>query len=169
MESQKYWQSSINIDGEQGFPLKVFFLISTITLPRSYLINSRNLGLMSESLTFDISCSFFSSSTGRINMKQSRSLKKLISSFLMLFLRMTKSELPFWSFKAFYKYSWGVIFLPFSSSSLKAKSLTNHKNVGKQFKISCLSFYEPFWSILLKLIIKLRFWTAFSSILPTLL
>lgn len=27
MELQKYWQSSTNIAGEQGFPLKDFFLI----------------------------------------------------------------------------------------------------------------------------------------------
>ena len=147
----------MNIVGEHGFPLNVFFLISLITFDLNSLINSKNLGLIYESLTLDISWSFFSSSTGRINMKQSLSLKKLMSSFLMLFFLITMSDVPFWSFRAFYRYYWGLIFLPFSSSSLRAKSLTSHIKVGKQFRMSCLSDSDPFCSILLKLMIKLRF------------
>ena len=104
IDSQKYWQSSMNIVGEQGFPLKVFFLMSLVTFPLSSVMSSKNLGLIYESLTFDISWSFFSSSTGRISMKQSLSLKKLISSFLMLFFLVTKSEVPFCSLSAFSRY-----------------------------------------------------------------
>jgi hypothetical protein len=84
--------------------LKVFFLMSLVTFPFSSVMSSKNLGLIYESLTFDISWSFFSSSTGRISMKQSLSLKKLISSFLMLFFLVTKSEVPFCSLSAFSRY-----------------------------------------------------------------
>lgn len=132
-------------------------------------MSSKNLGLIYESFSLDISCNFASSSTGRTKVKQSLSLKKVVSSFLILFLRCACSFVPFWGLNAFYKYSWGLIGNPFSSTSLRAKSLTSQSRLGKHYIIVCLSLSSPFCNNLLKLIIKLKLWTAFSSILPTLL
>lgn len=101
IELQKNWQSSTNIAGEHGFPLKVFFLMFKKTLDLSSFISSKNLGRISLSLTSDIFCSFFSSSTGRMSMKQSLSLKKLVNSFRMPFFLTTISLDPFCSFRAF--------------------------------------------------------------------
>ena len=131
IEVQKCWQSSTNIEGEQGFPLKVFFFTCLNIFIFSSLISSINLGLRSESRTFAMFWSFASSSTGLIRVKQSLSLKKLVSSFRMLFFLIARSDVPFWGFKAFYKYSWGEITIPFSSTNLSAKSLTSHRKLGK--------------------------------------
>lgn len=154
--SQKYWHISMNMEGEQGFPLKVFLLIWLNILVFNSATIVKNSGLKSESLSSESFWRSFSSLVGRINIEQSLSLKKLISSFLILFFLTTISELPVWNFKAFSRYYFGKIVFPSRSSNLKAKSLTSHKKLGKQLKISSMSFEFPFWRSLLKLMIKLR-------------
>lgn len=112
-DRQKCWHSYTNIAGEQGLPLKVFLFDWLKILVRRSFINSTNLGLNYESFNFDISWSLDSSSTGRIKVKQSLSLKNVVSSFLILFLRNAKSEPPFWGLSAFYKYYCWLIGCPF--------------------------------------------------------
>jgi hypothetical protein len=96
-------------------------------------------------------------------------LKKAVNYLRILFFRIANSELPFWARKELYRYSYWLIEQPFSSTNLKAKSLTSHNKLGKHSTIVCLFYSFPFWSNLLKFIIKLKLWIAFSSILPTLL
>ena len=159
----------MNMLGEQGLPLNIFFLTARSTLERSWDTSSINLGLSSVSANWDISLSLASSSTGLTRVKQSLFLKKLTSSFLMLFFLLTKSELPFCCLRAFYRYSWGDMVLPSASSRRRAKSLSSHRKLGKQFITVDAYFSPPFCSILLKLMTRLKLCTARSSIFPRLL
>ena len=84
--------------------------------------------LSSISLSFYNSYSF---SRGRTIVWQSLSLKKCFSIFLNRFLDSADSFIPFDSFKAFSKYSLAVIEFPYVSTRFNEKSLTIHKNAGK--------------------------------------
>jgi hypothetical protein len=85
----------MNIAGEHGFPLKVFRLAAQKILILSSLVSSTNLGRNYESDSLEMSCNFSSSSTGRIRVKQSLSLKKAVNYFRILFFLTANSELPF--------------------------------------------------------------------------
>ena len=63
--------------------------------------------------------------------KQSLSLKKSVISRLILFLFITASEVPFFSLSAFSKYYFAVIGFFSSSTSLREKSRTTHRKLGK--------------------------------------
>ena len=73
-------------------------------------------------------------------MKQSRSLKNKDISRLILFLFITASDVPLFSFSAFYKYCLAVIGFLSLSTSLREKSLTTHRKFGKYLAISSGSF-----------------------------
>lgn len=75
----------MNMEGEQGLPLNIFRLTWPKTFVLSWPTNCKNYGLKSESLSVANFWSLLSSLVGRMSIKQSLSLKKLTSSFLMLF------------------------------------------------------------------------------------
>lgn len=75
-------------------PLNVFLLICPNILDLSSDTRVKNSGRRSPSLSSDSFWRSFSYLVGLISMKQSLSLKKLISSFLILFFLTTTSELP---------------------------------------------------------------------------
>ena len=100
-------------------------------------------------------------------MEQSLSLKYALINFLILFLGSCKFFVPS---KTFSKYSFGVIFSPLSSINCKEKSLKTHKKEGNKLDNSSGSVsVSPLFNLinLDKLITKLRFCKALSSIPPT--
>ena len=105
------------------------------------LTNSGRINSDSNSLRF---YSYFSSSTGLTRVQQSLSWKKHFSNLLILFLSSILSLTPFYSFKAFSRYYFGVIETPCLSSIFKEKSLTIHKKAGKLFIMLSLSNYPLF-------------------------
>lgn len=106
--------------------------------------------------------------------QQSRSLKKLLSSLLILFFCSTLSENPFWLPSAFSRYSLLVIGSYSASTSCSVKSRTTHMKLGKYcaYSSGSVSSFTPpalICMCLVRLITRLSCWSAFSSMLPTLL
>lgn len=125
--------NSSSILPDTNFPLSIFGLtlrkIFSLSTP-TYWMNS---GRISQS-AIDYNCyKCFSVSTGLTIVKQSRSLKTCFINLRILFFYSMLSELPFCCIRAFSRYYFGEITLSPESVSLKAKSLTTQRKLGKSF------------------------------------
>ena len=113
--------------------------------------------------------------------KQSRSLKNDVIMRRILFLFSTASDVPFYSFKDYSRYSFELILLPSVSNKRRVKSLTTHMKEGKNFASSSGSVPSSVpislvpallillfltWIVLERLTIKERFYKACSSMVP---